>query len=384
MEVEDLWHAELSEQNQQQEQIWNLTQWLKNEASESLTDNNLMKLCNDALLIVEVDLSMNETSSQTVLENYNKYLTLLQNLQSFESLNQGFNDFTNILISFQSDTKLAILEALANKESEIITNYFTENWFPTNQLEFEIFSRKFKVSVDKYSVIEGKDVQLTNVDEANIENLTNIYQVIESTADNSEVFILLQQLSEGKDEVYPKIKSLLLSQPEELAKLLDAVIDADTSNNTTHYESLKRTLLDIDPMFSTVIMDYENKNHHKIDSLYKAHVYSLSWEKPKLNGSFLESKNGHGDNISIDLTKKPPFRTLSLSNSEYALEANRDLWELHKPNLEYQNKKTEISTQLRVINILQTASIQEHIADLINQEYGLPEIKKILKFIILN
>ena len=115
-----------------------------------------------------------------------------------------------------------------------------------------------------------------NVDDANIEKLLNIYDVIQPNIDQSEVFILLKSLSEGNKEVYPKLKTLLLSQPEELAKLLNAVIDADKANNTTHYESLKYTLLTIDPAFEAVISNYENKNQEKIDSLYKAHVYSLS------------------------------------------------------------------------------------------------------------
>lgn len=47
-----------------------------------------MKLCNDALIVVEVDLNHNEKPTQTILENYRQYFTSLQNLQSFESLNR--------------------------------------------------------------------------------------------------------------------------------------------------------------------------------------------------------------------------------------------------------------------------------------------------------
>ncbi len=64
-----------------------------------------------------------------------------------------------------------------------------------------------------------------------------------------------------------------------------------------------------------------------------------------MNGNLFESTNDHGDTISIDLTKEPPYRTLALSGSEYALEANHDLGELHKPNLEYQKEKSTISAQ---------------------------------------
>ena len=103
-----------------------------------------------------------------------------------------------------------------------------------------------------------------------------MYDVIQPNIDQSEVFILLESLSEGNREVYPKLKNLLLSQPEELEKLLNAVITADKSNNTTHYESLKYTLLTIDPAFEAIILNYENKSQKKIVSLYRAHVYSLS------------------------------------------------------------------------------------------------------------
>ena len=98
-----------------------------------------------------------------------------------------------------------------------------------------------------------------------------------------------------------------------------------------------------------------------------------------MNGNLFESTNDHGDTISIDLSKKPPYRTLSLAGSEYTLEANRDLGELHQPNLEYQKQKATISAQLKTVNILQTANIQEHIADLVNHEYQLSEIKRLLK-----
>jgi hypothetical protein len=98
-----------------------------------------------------------------------------------------------------------------------------------------------------------------------------------------------------------------------------------------------------------------------------------------MNGRLFESMNDHGDAISIDLSKKPPYRTLALADSEYALEANRDLGELHKPNLPYQKQKQTITAQLKMVSILQTASIQEHIADLVNHEYQLPEIKHHLK-----
>lgn len=98
-----------------------------------------------------------------------------------------------------------------------------------------------------------------------------------------------------------------------------------------------------------------------------------------MNGSYFESMNDHGDTISIDISKKPPYRTLALSGSEYALEANHDLGELHKPNLTYQKQKQSITAQLITVSILQTASIQEHIADLVNHEYQLPEIKHHLK-----
>jgi hypothetical protein len=98
-----------------------------------------------------------------------------------------------------------------------------------------------------------------------------------------------------------------------------------------------------------------------------------------MNGRLFESMNDHGDIISIDLSKNPPYRTLALSGSEYALEANHDLGELHKPNLAYQKQKQTITAQLKMVSILQTASIQEHIADLVNHEYQLPEIKHHLK-----
>jgi hypothetical protein len=171
---------------------------------------------------------------------------------------------------------VSLLIAIKDNNPLELSTFFNENGFPTNQLEFELLNRKLGITIDNYPVNEHNERKLYNVDDANIETLLNIYDVIQPGVDQAEVFILLKSLSEGNKDVYPKLKNLLLSQPEELEKLLNAVITADQANNTTHYESLKYTLLTIDPSFETAINNYENKNQEKIDSLYKAHVYSLS------------------------------------------------------------------------------------------------------------
>lgn len=177
---------------------------------------------------------------------------------------------------FDHHSKLELLKIIANYDSLELSTFFTENGFPTNKLEFELLSRKLGITIDNYPVNEHNERKLYNIDDANIEKLLNVYDVIQPNIDQSEVFILLKSLSEGNKEVYSKLKNLLLSQPEELEKLLNAVITADKANNTTHYESLKYTLLTIDPDFEAVISNYENKYQEKIDSLYQAHVYSLS------------------------------------------------------------------------------------------------------------
>ena len=379
MEVENLLQAESQEQNEQQKQVWALLVWLKNKAADSFTNENLLALCNDELLKLEVKLYSSENNQDNALGNYDFIFSSLLNLQSFSGLHNWFDKFSEILLLLEPKERKKLVIALSDSNPRSIADYFIENWFPTNKLEFDLLSRRLAIKIDGYPANEHKESKLHNVDGANIEKLLNVYDAIQSTVDQSEVFILLKSLSEGRTEVYPKLKSLLLSQPEELEKLLNAVIDADKTNNTTNYESLKYTLLIIDPAFETVISNYENKNKEKIDSLYKTHIYSLSWTKPKLSGSLFESTNDHGDKISIDITKNPPYRTLSLAGSEYALEANRDLGELHKPNLDYEKQRQIISSQLKTVNILQTANIQEHIADLVNHEYELWEIIRHLK-----
>jgi len=113
----------------------------------------------------------------------------------------------------------------------------------------------------------------------------------------------------------------------------------------------------------------------------QAYVYSLSGDNPTLSGSILESTNNHGDKISIDTSKEPPLRELSLVDSEYALEASDSIGVLHKPEAEFSKKRNELNTELKVLNVLQSNLIQEHIDDLSSHGYTLPEIKNHLKLV---
>lgn len=381
MGVENLWQAESVEQSEQQKLISTVLQDFKNNAFNSLTDNNLLTLFDEHLLELEVSLHNESSKTESLVNKFSELLSTFQSLQHLEWTGSWFSEFTATVLLFERHTRLELLTVIANYDVLELSTFFDENWFPTNKLEFELLSRKLSISIDNYPVNEHNEYKLHNVDGANIEKLLSVYNVIQPNVDQSEVFVLLKSLSEGNKDVYPKLKSLLLSQPEALEKLLNAVISSDKANNTTHYESLKYTLLTIDPAFESIISHYENKNQEKIDTLYKAHVYSLSWTKPKMNGRLFESMNDHGDTISIDITKKPPYRTLALAGSEYSLEANRDLGELHKPNLTYQKQKQTISSQLKAVNILQTTNIQEYIADLVNHEYQLPEVKRHLTLV---
>ncbi len=54
---------------------------------------------------------------------------------------------------------------------------------------------------------------------------------------------------------------------------------------------------------------------------------------------------------------------------------------LHKPDSAYLTLRRELNTQVKTVNILQTASMQAHIADLVNHEYNLDEIKHHLKLV---
>ncbi|MFC1747368.1 hypothetical protein ACFL2V_01030 [Pseudomonadota bacterium] len=158
--------------------------------------------------------------------------------------------------------------------------------------------------------------------------------------------------------------------------------ESDQNNNTSHYEALRHTLISIDPEFLGILEQVANTPPERDSvTLSQAYIYSLSGDKPKLKGHILESTNNYGDKISVDTSKEPPLRELSLANSEYSLETNPSIGALHKPESEFSRKTGELNQDLRTINALQSTSIQEYIRDLIDHDYKFPEIKNQLKLV---
>ncbi|OMH28079.1 hypothetical protein [Motiliproteus sp. MSK22-1] len=79
--------------------------------------------------------------------------------------------------------------------------------------------------------------------------------------------------------------------------------------------------------------------------------------------------------IAIDTGKNPPQRSLSLEGSDYLVEANHPLTELHKPNTKFQETKNKLLPQIQSANILKTQATQDHIVDMLEHGFSLEKVK---------
>lgn len=85
MEGKNLSQPESLGQYEQQKKISSLLLSLKNKVSESLTDINLLKLCDDHLLqLEEVALYSEPLKIKQLVNKFSEFLLTIQSLQNFE------------------------------------------------------------------------------------------------------------------------------------------------------------------------------------------------------------------------------------------------------------------------------------------------------------
>ncbi|WP_125782601.1 hypothetical protein [Pseudoalteromonas rubra] len=121
------------------------------------------------------------------------------------------------------------------------------------------------------------DKKALNSDEACTERLINLHgQLDHSELAGSKILVLLSRLKGGDTEAYTHIKELLLSDPNELKKLLLSAKKADSNNPQSHiYREITLTLIDIDPSFGDKIRAFEDK-YSSNKSLETSYLLSLS------------------------------------------------------------------------------------------------------------
>ena len=311
-------------------------------------------------------------SAQKAAEN----LTALANTLPDEWLAQ----FGDLLSNLDTPSKQTMLRVFSEVTAEELSSYVETNGYPYNQFSLTLFWKYFWIETNFQALQEREKNAIDNLDKANIERLMEIYHAIADQADGSPVFSLLEQLSEWNPQAYIELKKLLLAEPEQLQKLLEAAKASDRKNQTHHYEALRHTLITIDQRFLGIIEELDNTNSdHQPLSLNQAYLYSLSGDNPQQHGSLIKSTNSHGDKISIDTSTRPPMRELSLAGSAYALETTPFTGALHKPEAKFIKQRNTLNQQLQAINALQNPLIQGHVADLIDHWFNLPEIKHQLK-----
>lgn len=165
------------------------------------------------------------------------------------------------------------------------------------------------------------------IDDSNVERLTSLYKSLSTSLEpQKEITILLKSLAAGNTEAYPRIKALLLADNGELENLLQSAFNQkQDSEGSEVYSNLKFTLMALDPSFEKRIDEFEASRSHSPASLETAHISSLSGRNPEIEGDVIKSMADGGEIISIDTSKKPPERSLSLKGTEYSLSANRSL-----------------------------------------------------------
>ena len=122
--------------------------------------------------------------------------------------------------------------------------------------------------------------RFTNAREANIERLMSLFSTLDHTElQGTKTLDLLEQLADGNIDAYAQIKELLLSDPNELNKLLQAAKQHDADNPESQiFQEISTVLIDIDPSFGEKIRQFEEK-YSMSKSLETSYLLSLSGSK---------------------------------------------------------------------------------------------------------
>ncbi|REL28405.1 hypothetical protein DXX93_18775 [Thalassotalea euphylliae] len=121
---------------------------------------------------------------------------------------------------------------------------------------------------------------VTNSDEACVERLSYLFSTLDHTElQGTKTIGLLEQLADGNIDAYTQIKELLLSDPNELNKLLLAAKQHDADNPESQiFQEISSVLIDIDPSFGEKIRQFEEK-YSMSKSLETSYLLSLSGSK---------------------------------------------------------------------------------------------------------
>lgn len=364
------------EQKQQSQQIEDL-RWLLNQGN---LPDGLNQFLTGQLDQYQNLIKVRPSITLSLLNTYSKAFNKITEIALSLGDQLWFDQFWKLMCKLDETSQNSIMNVISKEKTDKLSSDFKKNWVPIDELWLELFSDSFWIEVAFQS--EQKEKTINNVDKANIESLTEIYNSISNSADTSEAFVLLKKIAEWNDQqAYKELIQLLKSNPEQLKHLVSTVQAFDNEHQTHHYETLKRTLISVDPVFLGILDELAVASSAKASklSLNQAYISSLTGDNPKLSGSILESTNQHGDKIAIDVSTQPPKRTLALEGSDYALETEVWIGVLHKPEIEYSQKREVLNTKLKVVNALQTQWVQWHIEDLSEHGFSFSEIQNQFK-----
>ncbi len=360
------------EQIAQSREIDATTKELRQESSSRLQNPSIRKLNERYLLQTDISLHQNP-ENRSAIQIYHEKLDAMEVLHGLSN-RSWFDQFVKDI----SSQNLTIINQFLEKTVNDVNfgSYIEANGFPVSPLSIELMNREFGLSL---STVTEKKEKTFNAADANIERLTGIYADIWPSLDaglNST--LLLKKISAWNKEAYIELKALLLEDNSELEALLLAAKKEDQSAGWIEsYNTLKYTLLDIDPSFASKITAFEEK-YSPDTSLDRAYVNSMSGRDMHIEDGSIISYGEHSETIVLDITKRPPNRSIAIEWSDYFIDANHSLGEIHKPDVEYKAARDELMPQIASASILKTKAIQDHIGDMVDHGYGVGEVKRTL------
>lgn len=230
---------EQSPQNEQKEAGRLAINELRSKTNLKQLPNSFTNFFNSRLSQLERQELPKSESFKQKLSNIGDEINKLTELQRELSDNPSFEQFWKLLDNLdESSIKSATSVFLTEKNEDLISD-FKENWMPTKQLWLKLFWEKYQINIKFLPAQEKKEQRINNIDKANIETLTEIYNAISGNLDSSLVFDLLKQVAEWDIKAYKKLLTQLKNNPEQLKQLVSIVQDYDQKNQTHHYESSK-------------------------------------------------------------------------------------------------------------------------------------------------
>ncbi|MCB1736304.1 MAG: hypothetical protein KDI89_14220, partial [Gammaproteobacteria bacterium] len=142
-----------------------------------------------------------------------------------------------------------LIDLFAKVDPGELLPYFAENGYPVTELAFKAFGARFGRGFNFLAAQDRTRETLGNLDRANMERLGEIFGAVKDQLPSGGTSELLEKVAAGDRAAYIALRDLLLADREELQALLQAAKDVDQTQHTRWFDTLKTTLVAVDPGF---------------------------------------------------------------------------------------------------------------------------------------